>query len=84
MVLAYLHTGRPKDGPEEKFSLKPVAKRMGELMKKDVKCAPDCKAADEVNASVAAEAAAPAAVVHEAPPSTTKAEAADAAAIDRA
>merc|ERR1712066_1215547 len=36
------------DGPEEKFSLKPVAKRMGELMKKDIACAPDCKATDEV------------------------------------
>jgi len=51
-VLACSHLGRPKDGPEEKFSLKPVAKRMGELMKKDVKCAPDCKATDEVKAMV--------------------------------
>merc|ERR1719284_428506 len=51
-VLACSHLGRPKDGPEEKFSLKPVAKRMGELMKKDIKCAPDCKATDEVKAMV--------------------------------
>merc|ERR1719324_536115 len=51
-VLACSHLGRPKDGPEEKFSLKPVAKRMGELMKKDVKCAPDCMATDEVKAMV--------------------------------
>jgi len=47
-VIACSHLGRPKDGPEEKFSLKPVAKRMGELMKKDIACAPDCKATDEV------------------------------------
>merc|ERR1719221_271278 len=51
-VLACSHLGRPKDGPEEKFSLKPVAKKMGELMKKDIKCAPDCKATDEVKAVV--------------------------------
>jgi len=53
-VLACSHLGRPKDGPEEKFSLKPVAKKMGELMKKDIKCAPDCKATDEVKGMVSA------------------------------
>merc|ERR1719393_910389 len=53
-VLACSHLGRPKDGPEEKFSLKPVAKKMGELMKKDVKCAPVCKATDEVKGMVSA------------------------------
>merc|ERR1740121_345733 len=42
------------DGPEDKFSLKPVAKKMGELMKKDIKCAPDCKATDEVKGMVSA------------------------------
>jgi len=46
------HLGRPKDGPEEKFSLKPVAKKMGDLMKKDVKMAPDCMATDDVKAMV--------------------------------
>merc|ERR1711884_861083 len=51
-VIACSHLGRPKDGPEEKFSLTPVAKRMGELMKKDITCAPDCKATDEVKAAV--------------------------------
>jgi len=51
-VLACSHLGHPKDGPEEKFSLKPVAKKMGELMKKDIKCAPDCKATDEVKTMV--------------------------------
>merc|ERR1712242_149968 len=47
-VIASSHLGRPKDGPEEKFSLKPVAKRMSELMEKDIKCAPDCRATEEV------------------------------------
>merc|ERR1712176_1029268 len=51
-VIACSHLGRPKDGPEDKFSLKPVAKRMGEVMKKDIKCAPDCKATDEVKGMV--------------------------------
>merc|ERR1719197_1362920 len=51
-VIACSHLGRPKDGPEEKFSLKPVAKRMGEIMGKDIKCAPDCKATDGVKAIV--------------------------------
>jgi len=44
------HLGRPKNGPEEKFSLKPVQAKMEELLKiecKDdtieVKLAPDCK-----------------------------------------
>merc|ERR1711972_48765 len=51
-VLACSHLGRPKDGPEEKFSLKPVAKRLGEVMGKDIVCAPDCMATDEVKAIV--------------------------------
>merc|ERR1712203_406025 len=55
-VLACSHLGRPKDGPEEKFSLKPVAKRMSELMSKEIKCAPDCKATDEVKGMVDAMA----------------------------
>merc|ERR1712232_566728 len=55
-VIACSHLGRPKDGPEDKFSLKPVAKRMGELMKKEIKCAPDCKATDEVKKVVDAMA----------------------------
>jgi phosphoglycerate kinase len=45
------HLGRPKDGPEDKFSLGPCAERMGELLKKDVKLAPDC-IGDEVKAMV--------------------------------
>jgi phosphoglycerate kinase len=42
IVTACSHLGRPKSGPEAKFSLKPVADRLGELMKIDVQLAPDC------------------------------------------
>merc|ERR1719460_3395933 len=41
-VLLSSHLGRPKDGPEDKFSLGPVAGRMGELLGKEVTMAPDC------------------------------------------
>eukprot|EP00977_Amphora_coffeiformis_P023828 scaffold14482_cov157-Amphora_coffeaeformis.AAC.3 len=36
------HLGRPKDGPEDKFSLGPCAVRLGELLGQDVTLAPDC------------------------------------------
>jgi phosphoglycerate kinase len=36
------HLGRPKGGPDPKFSLKPTAIRLGELLGKDVKLANDC------------------------------------------
>src|SRR5262245_48799157 len=36
------HLGRPKGGPEPKYSLKPAASRLSELLSKDVKFAPDC------------------------------------------
>jgi phosphoglycerate kinase len=35
------HLGRPKKGPEAKFSLKPVAKRLGELLGRPVRFAND-------------------------------------------
>merc|ERR1719486_1320722 len=41
-VLLASHLGRPKDGPEDKFSLDPVAPRLSELLGTDVKMAPDC------------------------------------------
>merc|ERR1719424_1809253 len=41
-VLLASHLGRPKDGPEDKFSLSPVAPRLSELLGTDVKLAPDC------------------------------------------
>src|SRR5438874_2040326 len=36
------HLGRPKGKPEPKYSLKPVADRLSELLKKPVRFAPDC------------------------------------------
>eukprot|EP00189_Rhodosorus_marinus_P002523 CAMPEP_0113957860 /NCGR_PEP_ID=MMETSP0011_2-20120614/3015_1 /TAXON_ID=101924 /ORGANISM="Rhodosorus marinus" /LENGTH=401 /DNA_ID=CAMNT_0000968491 /DNA_START=233 /DNA_END=1438 /DNA_ORIENTATION=+ /assembly_acc=CAM_ASM_000156 len=41
-VILSSHLGRPKSGPEEKFSLKPVASRLSELLGVDVTMAPDC------------------------------------------
>jgi len=52
-VLLSSHLGRPKDGPEDKFSLAPCAARMGELLGCEVKMAPDCigeKVTEIVNA----------------------------------
>ncbi len=44
------HLGRPKNGPEEKFSLKPLVKHLSELLDgATVKIAPDC-IGDEVKA----------------------------------
>ena len=45
------HLGRPKSGPEEKFSLAPCAARLTELLGKEVKLAPDC-VGDEVSEMV--------------------------------
>ncbi len=36
------HLGRPKGKPEAKYSLAPVAKRLGEILKQNVPLAPDC------------------------------------------
>jgi len=36
------HLGRPKGGPEPKYSLKPTAVRLGELLGKPVACLSDC------------------------------------------
>src|SRR5215510_11642393 len=41
LVLAS-HLGRPKGKPEPKYSLKPVAVRLGELLGEPVQFAPDC------------------------------------------
>lgn len=40
-IILASHLGRPKDKPEEKYSLKPVAKRLGELLRKEIKFASD-------------------------------------------
>ena len=41
-VILASHLGRPKGKPEPEFSLAPVARRLGELLKNEVKLAPDC------------------------------------------
>jgi phosphoglycerate kinase len=45
------HLGRPKGAPNPKYSLKPAAVRLGELLEADVKFAPDC-IGDQVKAIV--------------------------------
>jgi phosphoglycerate kinase len=40
-IIIASHFGRPKNGFEEKFSLKPVAKRLHTLLKMDIKLAPN-------------------------------------------
>jgi phosphoglycerate kinase len=50
------HLGRPKSAEDKEFSLAPVAKRLSELLKREVRFAPDCigeevkKMADELPA----------------------------------
>lgn len=41
-IIIMSHLGRPKGKRNEKFSLKPMAVRLGELIKKDIIMAPDC------------------------------------------
>jgi phosphoglycerate kinase len=41
-VVLASHLGRPKGGPEPKYSLKPVAERLGALLERPVPLAPDC------------------------------------------
>merc|ERR1711957_1065096 len=48
IVTVCSHLGRPKDGPEDKFSLGPCADRMTELLGQKVTLAPDC-IGDEVS-----------------------------------
>jgi len=45
------HLGRPKDGPEDKFSLAPCAERLTELLGQEVKLIGDC-IGDDVKAAV--------------------------------
>src|SRR5947208_16285696 len=41
-VILCAHLGRPKGQPDPQFSLKPVAKRLEEFLKRSVQMAPDC------------------------------------------
>ena len=45
-VILASHLGRPKNGFEEKFSLKPVEKRLSRLLGRDIKFADDVKGQD--------------------------------------
>jgi len=42
IVTVCSHLGRPKDGPEDKFSLGPCAERLGAILGQNVTLAPDC------------------------------------------
>src|SRR5215510_11318438 len=41
-VILMSHLGRPKEGPEEKYSLKHLIKHLSELLSTDVQFANDC------------------------------------------
>jgi phosphoglycerate kinase len=41
-VVLCSHLGRPKSGPDPKYSLKPAAQRLSELLGKPVRLVPDC------------------------------------------
>jgi phosphoglycerate kinase len=45
-VILMSHLGRPKEGPEEKFSLKHLAKNLSETFNREVKFADDCIGAE--------------------------------------
>jgi len=47
LVLAS-HLGRPKGGPDPKYSLKPAAKKVEELLERPVQFSPDCVGAEAV------------------------------------
>ncbi len=52
-VILCSHLGKPKNGPEEKFSLAPVAKKLSELMNKEVVfAADDAVVGDKAKAAV--------------------------------
>ena len=61
-VILCSHLGKPKNGPEDKFSLAPVAVRLGELLGKPVVFAKDGEVVG-VNAKAAAAAAKPGDVI---------------------
>ncbi len=41
-IILASHLGRPKGKPEARYGLGPVARKLGEFLKKEVKLAPDC------------------------------------------
>ena len=47
------HLGRPKGGPDPKYSLKPVRERLARLLRQDVAWADDCVGAEAERAAAA-------------------------------
>lgn len=56
IVILASHLGRPKNGPTPEFSLKPVAKKLSELLGKNVPLLPDCIGPEVASAVSAAKA----------------------------
>ncbi|MCC6191815.1 MAG: phosphoglycerate kinase [Anaerolineales bacterium] len=50
-VVLCSHLGRPKGGPDPKYSLKPVAERLSELLGQPVRLVPDCVGPQAENAA---------------------------------
>ena len=55
-VIIISHLGRPKNGPEEAFSLKHIVTRLSELTNKEIQFANDCKGEEAVEKSKALRA----------------------------
>jgi len=55
-VILFSHLGRPKGGPDPKYSMKPVADYLGTLMGKPVKFAEDCVGAPAEKAAASLKA----------------------------
>jgi phosphoglycerate kinase len=55
-VIIMSHLGRPKNGPEEAFSLKHIVTRLSELTNKEIQFANDCKGEEAVEKSKALRA----------------------------
>ena len=55
-VIIMSHLGRPKEGPEDKFSLKQIVKHLSELIHTDVQFANDCIGAEAVEKAAALQA----------------------------
>src|SRR5215470_16944004 len=51
LVVLASHLGRPKGGPDPKYSLAPIAKRLEQLLERSVAFARDCVGADAENKS---------------------------------
>jgi len=55
-VIIMSHLGRPKEGPEDKFSLKHIVKHLSELLHTDVQFANDCIGLEAVEKAAALQA----------------------------